>query len=326
MPFYAAGAIAALGGVIALLMAIFSTAGVDTVISDATSVATTAKQRNDEVAKQKPQEDDLNKSYSLDNLMAGIVATLPVPKDKDADKDDPAPPPISFKMRADEAGPMITKSTIAALAEYAAGPDAEHTRDIYYANFTVQGLSGSMTQRSCMLLEEKDQPEWIGATDGQGGHYINTRTITFRVWVASQLSSSVDDNSAQTALRNAIATDKGKGLLWDKLRKAVIAELKATGQLEGITEKQLEKLDFTDHLTVNVTQISSTLYPSAKGHIKFSDIVSTSGIGMLVNGRPPRAVKNIRNDAEFAVSEIGVTLILSPIKAPGADAQEEPAE
>ncbi|MCA8918082.1 MAG: type IV pilus assembly protein PilM [Planctomycetes bacterium] len=320
VPFYAGGAIAAVGGLIALLMAIFSTAGVDTVIEQAGSLASTADKRNKEVSALQPAQEDVEKAYSLMNVASGVVGSLPAAKPSDEDDED-APPPqdTELTMRADEAGALISRTTIDALAKYAGG---DPRTKIYYANFTVQGLNGGLLQRTASLLEAKEEPAWVGAEEGEGGHYTNKRTYTFRVWVASRLTSSIDENAAHEALSGKLG-DKKKGMLVEQLRAALIEELRATGQLKDLDEKALAKINFDDHLTIAINQISNTQYTN-KGKITLAEIVGTN-VGMTVNGRPPKASREL-NEAEFGVSEISVTLTLTPVQAPSSGEEEEATE
>ncbi len=68
------------------------------------------------------------------------------------------------------------------------------------------------------------EPNWVGADEGTGGHFVAKRVITYRVWIASELTSSIGQDQAHDALKKKLVDD---GLLTDRLKDALIAEFNA---------------------------------------------------------------------------------------------------
>ncbi|MCB9934893.1 MAG: type IV pilus assembly protein PilM [Planctomycetes bacterium] len=313
-PFFAAGGIAAAGGIIALLLAILSTGGVGTVVEGASSLATEAKKRSDDVNGKNPPPSDKDRTYSLRNLAEGVVAVLPAGKAADAEEDAPAPMAVDLTARANEVPGMVARATTEALADYASGNP--RTR-IYYANFKPQGLSGAPLSGTASVLETSTEPGWTGAADdGTGGHYTAKRKFTFRVWIASELTPSIGQDEAHKALSDKLGKD---GLIVEKLKAALLAEFKATGQLGGIEEKDLKRIDFAKNINVIVNQRSVLEYGAKTPELRLTDIVGTN-IQLLKNNRGPKPARKL-NESKFGVSEVSVTLTLNPVQAPQPPAE-----
>lgn len=314
-PFFAAGGIAAAGGIIALLLAILSTGGVSTVIGDAESLKAAATARDVEVQSKQPPEDEALRAYSLRNLAEGVAAVMPAQKPKD--DEDTGTPARELTARANEAPGILARATHEALAEYAAGNP--RTR-VYYANYKPQGLTGGLLNTTASLLESTIEPNWVGADEGTGGHFVAKRVITYRVWIASELTSSIGQDQAHDALKKKLVDD---GLLTDRLKDALIAEFTATGQLEGVSPQELKSLKFNTSVIVN--QISNLDYGAQKSELRIGDLIGTSGVTIQKPGRPVRPSRK-SNDVKFGVSEVSVTLTLGPIQEPKpADAEAEEA-
>lgn len=318
-PFFVAGGIAAAGGIIALLLAILSTGGVSTVIGDAESLKAAATARDQEVQSKQPPEEDALKAYSLRNLAEGVAGIFPAQKPKDDEEEGSGTPAIELTVRANEAPGMLTRATHEALAAYAAGNP--RTR-VYYANYKPQALSGGLLTTTASLLESVIEPSWVGAEENQGGHFAAKRVITFRVWIASELTSSIGQDQAHDALKKKLVDE---GLLTNRLKEALLAEFKATGQLDGIDEKDLKKIDFSKNVSVIVNQISNLDYGSQKSELRIGDLIGTSGVQILKPGRTPRPSR-AANDTKFGVSEVAVTLTLTPVQEPKPAEAEEASE
>ncbi|MCA8915275.1 MAG: type IV pilus assembly protein PilM [Planctomycetes bacterium] len=322
-PFFAAGGIALAGGIIAMVMAILSTGGVSAVVDQATSINNEKGKRASDLKATEPKEDDKAKAYSLINLAEGVVATLPPQKGPD-DDEAPAGPPQEFTLRADMAPGLITKATLDAVAEYAAG---KPRTPIYYANVKAKPETGSpLLQTNAWMLETKTEPGWVGAVDNEGGHYVATRTYTLRVWIASELSSSIDTGEANNSLKNKLTGDDG--LLEKKLHDVLMAQLKESGQLEGIDEKALKKIDFSNGLKITVNQMSSAEFGTKSGDIMLSDIVDTRINILDENGKPySKPLKNAeRNTIKFGVSEVSVALTLKAVQEPSSGEEGDATE
>ena len=320
-PFFVAGALAAAGGIIALVLAILSTGGVSAVVDQATSVTNEKAKRSKDVNATKPNDADLAKAYSLINVSEGVIGVLPPQKGPD-DEEAPVGPPTQFTLRTNVVPGLITRATLDALSAYAAG---KPRTPVYYANFKPRSVTGGMLQTNTWLLETTTQPGWAGATDGEGGHYVNNRAYTFRLWVASELTNSIDSGDANKALKDNLTDDDG--LLTQQLRAAIMAELEASGQLADIDEKTRKKINFGAGLKVTVNQVSITEI-TTKGEIRLSDILDTNRISLQdPKGKPyNRPMQSgARNETKFGVSEISVVLTLAAVEEPKEPGAEEEA-
>ncbi|MBZ0135889.1 MAG: type IV pilus assembly protein PilM [Planctomycetes bacterium] len=314
-PFFAAGGIAAAGGVIALLLAILSTSGVSTVVSTAESEKTSAGQRDAAVGALKPEEEAAFKAYSLRNVVEGVIGTVQPPKPDDADDDDPPPAARKLTFRADLLPGLITRAGHEAMVAYVA--DNPRT-PVYYANFQkgTPDPAGPLTNNNTSL-QVTYTPGWDGMEEGQGGYYTAQREFVYGIWIASELTSSISQDDAFSSLNNAL-TDKKDGLLVTRLRTAIIDQLIAEGQ---ITEDEAKLVDFGDGLQIQVTNISNTQI--GPDQIGLSNIVTTNGVTAQKDGRPVRAPRE-RNDVKFGVSEVRIGVKLLPVKP--VSTEEEPTE
>lgn len=319
-PFFAAGGIAAAGGLIALLLAIFSTSGVATVLSAADSEKTAASARKVEVVGLQPEPDKLNKAYSFKNTVEGVIGIYQPPKDKDAEEEDPAPPAKPLYVRADLLPGMIMRVTHDALVEYSTSESPRPLTPIYYANYskgTPDG-GGPLSNNASSLVVKMD-PRWGGTVEGQGGYFLADREITYGVWIASELTNTVSQQEAFDRLKDKL-TDEDDGLLTTRLREAIINELIATKQ---ITKEQSDHVSFGNSLVIEVTNISNTQFGADT--LGINNIVTTNGVQVLKDSRPVRAPRE-RNDKKFGVSGINVRIKLAPVEPATSDDEEESTE
>ena len=312
-PFFAAGGIAAAGGVIALLLAILATSGVSTVVSTAESEKTAADQRQSAVNALEPQEEPLHKAYSFKNVVEGVIATIQPPKTEDADEDDPAPPPRNLTFRADLLPGLIAKVTHDTLVEYSnSGPRTP----VFYANYP-KGTpeAGGPLSNNASSLHVNMTTGWEGMDGGTGGYFVADREFQYGVWIASELNSSVSQEDAFNILKTRLA-DADEGLLVTRLREAILAQLVASGE---ITEDEVKSVNFNNSLVVEVTNISNTQY--GPDQLTLSNIVSTNGVQVLKDNRAVRAPRE-RNDVKIGVSGVSVRVTLSAVKPQMAEEEE----
>jgi type IV pilus assembly protein PilM len=315
-PFYAAGAIAAAGGLIALLLAIFATTGAGSLTQQATSLKASVDAQNKSVTDLQPKQEDRDKAYSLINLTEGVVAQLPPPKPTEEDEEPGQPKALTLRTNA--APSVLLRASHGALAAYAGSANRPRTR-IYFANFksTVQGGLANAS----FMLDAVEEPAWVGEDAGEGGHYVNTRKYTLRVYIASELTSSIDQSDAHNALQSALT---GKdGLLRRALVDSLVEEFKASGQLEGLKKAEIDAIKFDSGLSISVTQISNTQIV-ASGTPSLTNIVGTQGVTLTVPGWSAGLIR-ASNDKRFGVSEVTVILTLSPVQD-AVEPEEEPTE
>jgi hypothetical protein len=107
-----------------------------------------------------------------------------------------------------------------------------------------------------------------------------------------------------------------------------MAQLVASGQLEGISEKDLKKIDFSGGIKVTVNQVSATEFGTkGGGDPTLADLLDTRINVLDENGKaPPQLKVGDRNDKKFGVSEVGVTLTLRAVQEPSSDEKEPPTE
>ena len=316
-PFFAAGGIAAAGGVIALLLAIFSTSGVSTIVSTAESEKTAADQRDAAVSDLRPDEELLHKAYSFQNVVEGVIGTYQPPKDEDADDEDPAPPARNLTFRSDLLPGLITKATHSALVKYAG--DSPRT-PVFYANF-AKGTpeNGGPLSNNASSLHVRTETGWEGMDEGQGGYYVATREFTYRVWIASVLTNSIDKSDAFNAIKDKLG-DEDDGLLVAALRQAIIDELIATGQ---VSEEEAKRVNLKSAVNIEFGDISNAEFGAEQ--LTLSNIVQTNNVQVVKDGRPVRAPRE-RNETKVGVSEIRIDVKLGAVTPPASDDDEEPSE
>lgn len=323
VPFFAGGGIAAAGGLVALLMAIFSTGGVSAVTTQAEAAAQRSKAQTGTFMAQQPAQDEEFKARSLLNVVQGVVLAIPATTTKDKDGNEVPVPGRNINMRAASVPGVLMRGVEDGLAEYTLKRDKSSDPRLYRANVknsvaeTPDALGVQFLNSAFWVVET---PAYQGDQDGVGGFMTMTRTYTYKVYVASELTSSIDEATAHNNVRSALAATATKGFVVEKLRAALIAELKASGQLEGMSDDRIAKLEFPN-LEVVVNDKSSQALVS-KPEMMIADVLQHSE-------RPfqegPRSIKpRVELPTRFAVSEIRITLRLDPI-APPAESAEEPA-
>jgi type IV pilus assembly protein PilM len=316
-PFFAAGAIAAAGGLIAMVLAILSTGGVSTVIDEARSMKGAADKRKSDFNKLDPAQDKKDRVKSFNNLVGGVVAIVA----PEASEDEEAPTEggeIELTMRSNVAPGMVARVTTDALSKYAGGnPRAA----IYYANAGKNVAGAVINANMSSVLEVKLDDAWTGDNEGEGGHYKAKREITFRVWIASELSPAMGDKEAHDALKTRLGGSIDEpGLLTKALQDAIMAEFEATGQLKGLTAEQKERILITG-LDVMINQLSSQEIGN-QGVILLKDIVpNATGGGLTRPGKTTPSPRTV-NDIKFTVSEVRVVLTLYALAEPEVAPEE----
>lgn len=308
MPFFAAGGIAAAGGVIALLLAILSTSGVSTILSTAESEKNAAMQRKQAVDSKEPAEELLHKAYSFKNVTEGVIGVYQPPKTSDDDEEEDAPPPAPRQLtfRVDLLPGILSRATHEALVEYA----TKNPRPpVYFANFS-KGLpeGGGPLNNNASAMTFRMTPGWEGMVEQQGGYFVADREITYGVWIASELSSSVSQDDAFSSLKGKL-TDEKEGLLTTRIRKAILDELIASGQ---VTAEEAKHVKFENSLIIEVTNISNSQFGSDT--LGLGHIVTSNNVQVLnKDGRMVRMPRE-PNDKKFGVSGINIRVRLGAVK------------
>lgn len=323
VPFFAAGAIAAAGGLIGMLLAIFATGGVSTTTDQATSTQSQAQSQRSEFETLTDVTEFENKAWSLRNLAEGAVAVAPAVKPDEDDPDDTGDPARQLTLLANKAPGMIARTVHDALAEYIT--DGSPRTPIYYANMAnPSNVSGLPFQNSAMVMHSEMVPEWrADPDDPQQGHWVATRTFRYEVRIASLLRGGVGDNDAHRELDRKLVDDRD-GLVYTRLRDAIFKHFEETGQLEGIEGKRRESIEL-EGIEVSITRRSAQS-DVGKEHYLVTDIVQTATMEASNDGETWRAdpiFKMFTNDARFSVNNLVVTVTLAPVEPPSEDGDEE---
>lgn len=325
VPFFVGGALAAAGGVVAMLLAIFSTGGVSAVTVQAEQAAAKASQQKSSYAAQTSLGDDEMKARSLLNLVQGVALVIPAKTIKDKDANEVVVPGRHLTMNVAAVPGLLLRGVEDGLAEYVDKRNKGDSPQIYRANVksSVAEMADSIGAQfvsSAYWMVEK--PEYRDVDDsGQGGFMAVSREFTLKVYIASELTGSMDETSAQSAIRLALASSPSKGFVVEKLRAALMQELKASGQLEGMGEDAISKLEFTN-LNVVVNDKSGQALAN-KGELQIGDIILHSEVNLMEGRRSIKPRQEL--PTRFAVSEIRVSFTLGPI-APAAESTDVATE
>lgn len=298
-PFYVGGALAAAGGVIALLVAILSTAGIDQQISQADATLSAASTRQGEYESRRNLGEAKDLAYSLRNLVEGHVATIPASTTEDGDER----PAHNLYVTVNEMPALLASAMQDALYKHL---QASQGSRIYYANVRTQdSLAGIGMNDAAIRYSMAETPEWRleeGRTDG--GHYTQQRELRLRVNLATELVENTTAQQAYAALLQSLVGDRD-GLLVKAVQDRLLAHFRQSGQLEGrdAAAIQWEGLQWV----VNPAQAGRPGQPTL-----LNDIVAGTG-AFFTSGDRTVGGGSRQPSMQFAVTEVAVIMTLGEV-------------
>jgi type IV pilus assembly protein PilM len=301
-PFYVGGAIAAAGGVVALLVALMSVGGVDSATSQAQLTRTNVNERAAEVTNLGNLGDEERVAHSIRNLMNGRVGEIPA-HTVEGPEGEVEVPARALYLPANAAPSILTNSMLAALADYQqSGPRAR----LYFANRRRPTAERpSVTENHFMWLWRRSAASMQG-DQNQLPVYVVDRTYGLDVVIASELTAGLSAEEAYTTLERELVSG---GRLADKLREAILEELDAAGEisLANMTEAQRNAIEL-DGVEISVSRVTpGMLELEGDVHFTLNQIVPR---GALTFHRPGRVYTDIVPDQRYVLSQIEVKIEL----------------
>jgi type IV pilus assembly protein PilM len=304
-PFYVGGALAAAGGVIALVVAIMSVGGVDSETSRAQLLQNSVRDRSAEVANLESIGERNRVAHSLRNLLQGRVGEIPARtvEGPDGEVEVPARP---LHLPENAAPGILTNGFFAAMSEYQlSGPRAR----LYFANRPrPAGDRPGQEASHFMWVWSRSQASLVPGTDGPGSLpvYVADRTYGMHIVIASELTAGLAADDAHATLQRELVTG---GRLEGKLRQAILDELDAAGEidLDSMTDAQRNAIRL-DGVTINVTRVLPGMVGfDAAEFFTINQIVPRGTMSHVV---PTNLVAENPPDTRYVLTQIEIQLDL----------------
>jgi type IV pilus assembly protein PilM len=313
VPFFVAAGIAAGGGLIALLVAIFSTTGADTSISQARQLQDNVRQHSSQVFEQTSIGDNELVAYSVRNLLEGQVGTIAGYTTTDADGEEINVPRRPLYLPANAAPAIISEGIASALAAY---QRTEHPSRIYFASMPTQrddGIGEGQTDSYYKWVAGSSSSEWKEMPGRANDEfYAVSREFRGQVLIATQLTPQLSADAAHNRLARDLTAVQA--LLPTTLRQAILNELHASGQIDIEDAAQVQRIDL--NLNVSALQLRPAMI---RGRELSGDRFFVRGLmhetvtlqhrrlmGRIISTSPP--------DTTFSLTRVDVALTLEPVQ------------
>ncbi len=310
LPFFVGGGLALAGGVIALLLGILATGGVDATIQQATDTAKNATAESTQFNNSLNVTTEARKSRSLQNLAEGYVGEL-TRKGKDENGESIDLPTQYFRIPAHVVPGLVMQAVDQSVAEAASGSRYLVVR----ANQPPGGTSSakvSLVPAASGTLQVDTVPEMVPMEAGSEQKvWTAKRTVSYQVYLATGIDQAVSQDTAHSELERTLSGDTG--LLAQHMRAALLEYLKSSGQLKDVPESDYSAIKF--NLTAGLFKGPSQLY-EAREIVKEVNLQNA-------DGRPDAAPRDARYPWKFGISFAKVVVTLDPVmpKAPPAEAE-----
>lgn len=303
-PFYVAGGLAAAGGVLALLVSVFTSGAADGAVGDAKGAAEAAKAAHNEYNSSFDISADRDKTLSLQNLSAGVIGTVETSPAEEGVEAVTQPVTISVHVMPG----LIMNSVDRALAETLMGG----ARPVYRANgFGAPGTRGSQLQGSInsnYMLEYTP----INMTS-ERTYWSASRTISYEVALATRLDLAEGNEAANAAheeLKTKLAPDAGGGAVRTRLLEALKKQLVESG---AVSQADIGKVKFDD---VRVEVLKPM---GATGPVEVTGLFSRSEAANMRyrrGGGTDQVGTVPKYPYKFVISRVLVTIKLNPVTPP----------
>ncbi len=319
MPFFVGGGIAAAGGLIALVMAILATGGLQSLLQAADSAEKAANEKNSTYQAAINVGDEERKAQSLENLSGGWVAKLPARTGKDSAGNDVEIPEKRLVMRTGAIPGLLADALHESARRYdAAPPNGGLKPTIYYANLAGSGAPNleSMRAATTWMKQESLQPFYVRpAGESEGGVFAPDRVIAFHAYFALELQGG-SPNDALQAMRQIFLPfesneERGSlatGFLREELRNRLIKHFDETGQLAGVSAEARKTIVF-EGVDVDVRIMTEG---SQNSRYRLHEIIQTPGI-WYVNGNQMPISGKAMPTLEFAGADVSITVTLKGV-------------
>ncbi|MBE7493249.1 MAG: type IV pilus assembly protein PilM [Planctomycetes bacterium] len=323
VPFFVGGGLALAGGVLALVMGVLATGGVQAALQQATDVDQLAKSETAAYRNLQNVGDKEAKARSLQNLAEGYVAVLDR-KGKDNDGNTIDLPRVSFTIAANVVPGLIMRATDAAIAE------AAQKSNMPFFRINQRPAAGGPAPT---VLAQGDTnaafvasttPEWrsvSGAADAEKNVWTATRNYVYQVYLGTGVDSGTSASGGHEELNRLLTGESG--LLRQHVEAALLEYLKTSGQLEGISEADRKNIKFPKLEMGLFKGTADVLEPA--GVVKPMPTIrrpERDENGELVKN-PDGSIKYVNEAAtvtrypyKFGVSFVRVTLTLDPVMPP----------
>lgn len=308
LPFFVGGGLALAGGVIALLLGILATGGVDATIQQATDTAKNASAESQQFNNSLNVSTEARKSRSLQNLAEGYVAELKR-KGKDENGEAVDLPVQYFSIPAHIVPGLVMQAVDLSVAEAAASSRYLVVRANQPSGSTGN-LNVSLVQSASGTLLVETTPEMVPMEAGSEQKvWTAKRVVTYQVYLASGIDQSVTQDNAHADLERALSGDGG--LLAQHMREALIGYLKSSGQLKDVPESDYSqiKFNFTAGLFKGPTQL-----------FEAREIVKEQNL-QNADGRPDAPPRDAKYPWKFGISFAKVVVTLDPVMPKAAPAE-----
>lgn len=304
VPFYVGGALALLGGVIALVLAFVGTADVGSKLDLARQADAAAKTASAEYNKSIDinSKGEGDKARSFRNLTHGRLGVLEY-KVKDPDTDESVKRRRTLELKREAIPGLLMRSVDEAVAEFAA---ENEKKEVLRVNVNDEN-NGMLKDGVFASFTASSDSVWKRDPDAdEGGFFAQTTTYDYIAYLG------LDGLSPERAKKAMVGKD---GTLSTRVNDAILGYLKQSGQLDGVPEKTVEKLDLSKMVTVEVLFLVDT---------KNVDLDKVKDGEFYVKGdtRPVRGANRAEIGIKLTIVKIRVSLVLNEV-APLPTAEEE---
>ncbi|MDC1142613.1 type IV pilus assembly protein PilM [Planctomycetota bacterium] len=327
-PFFIGGALALVGGLIALLIGITASGGIDGEIAQAQGTAKTAASQKSDFAKAINFDAGAEKELSIRNITEGIVGSVKwTEKNEDDEK-------VAYNQPLTIAGTYMPGLIIRKVNEGIAAYNEANPKDTVYlvdsagvgdmpskfngwsSNFVMETNSGS----------KRDGGVWVspdGEDEESKGYYNLDRTYRYSIYLAKEARSTSEQERLRSKLEKAFkspnklkrvasAKDSGedKSLIQGPIEAGIREYLEESGQLKGIPSNA--------KLTFDVS-LDSILPPEISELKEAKDLAEKAAISPRSSAKMGRGETTLK----FTVVRIDIVVKLTGAQKPKPVEEEE---
>lgn len=231
MPFMVGGALAALGGIVALVLGIMAGSGASAQIDQATTTADSASKQQEAYQKSINYTEDQNAELSIRNVAEGIIGHATW---SEGSGDEKVTHEVPLTVSSRVLPGMIAKRVIEGISAY----NEKHSKSpVYMLNGDGSSELPSQLGKWASNFVMVSTPRWEedAGSDDDAGYFAVDRKLTYSIYLARDAGADADQAKLQSDLASAF---KGKSkYINGPILESITKYLEDSGQLEGLSKK-----------------------------------------------------------------------------------------
>lgn len=319
VPMIAAGGMIFAGGLVAMLLGISAGGGVDDKVAAATGASAKVAEARAKVDTAQNNSANEFKALSFRNVVMGRVGSLEVviPPAKEGDTETKAT--RYFELPAAVVPTLIARAMDQTMVNFASGQST-------YGYYRINKLTDSNSEVALIIKPSTNESNWLqkgesqeGVPESAVGFYTAKREFVYQAALGALVYGNGQQQPSEQALRQPYddaesalvgGPDGNGGKLMDALKAALVSELKARGQLEGLKDEDIAKIKW------------STI--TAKCSYDPGALEADKGIGMKsLSNNNHSATKPPLAKRYFSMFRVQASIALDPIEPPAQPTEGE---